>query len=64
MLLVQTLLNFLIGQTVVTMSIILFLEDLVGVTHQTAVLVLQFGDGFSNIFLSCFWIFYGNISFS
>ena len=54
MLLVQTLLNFLIpsgsGQTVVTMPIMAPLSDIVGVTRQTAVLALQFGDGFSNIF--------------
>lgn len=54
MLVVQTLLNFLIpsgsGQTVVTMPIMAPLSDLVGVTRQTAVLALQFGDGFSNIF--------------
>ncbi|MDW5299332.1 MAG: AbgT family transporter [Sedimentibacter sp.] len=54
MLVVQTLLNFLIpsgsGQTVVTMPIMAPLSDLVGVTRQTAILALQFGDGFSNIF--------------
>lgn len=54
MLIVQTLMNFLIpsgsGQTVVTMPIMAPLADLVGVTRQTAVLALQYGDGFSNIF--------------
>lgn len=54
MLAVQTILNFLIpsgsGQTVVTMPIMAPLSDLVGVTRQTAVLALQYGDGFSNIF--------------
>ncbi len=54
MLIVQTMLNFLIpsgsGQTVVTMPIMAPLADLVGVTRQTAVLALQYGDGFSNIF--------------
>lgn len=54
MLVVQTVLNFLIpsgsGQTVVTMPIMAPLADLVGVTRQTAVLALQYGDGFSNIF--------------
>ena len=54
MVIVQTLLNFLIpsgsGQTVVTMPIMAPLADLVGVTRQTAVLALQYGDGFSNIF--------------
>lgn len=54
MLIVQTIMNFLIpsgsGQTVVTMPIMAPLSDLVGVTRQTAVLALQYGDGFSNIF--------------
>ena len=54
MLIVQTIMNFLIpsgsGQTVVTMPIMAPLADLVGVTRQTAVLALQYGDGFSNIF--------------
>ena len=54
MLIVQTIMNFLIpsgsGQTVVTMHIMAPLADLVGVTRQTAVLALQYGDGFSNIF--------------
>lgn len=54
MLIVQTMLNFLIpsgsGQAVVTMPIMAPLADLVGVTRQTAVLGLQYGDGFSNIF--------------
>lgn len=54
MLIVQTIMNFLIpsgsGQAVVTMPIMAPLADLVGVTRQTAVLALQYGDGFSNIF--------------
>jgi len=54
MLIVQTIMNFFIpsgsGQTVVTMPIMAPLADLVGVTRQTAVLALQYGDGFSNIF--------------
>ena len=54
MVIVQTIMNFLIpsgsGQTVVTMPIMAPLADLVGVTRQTAVLALQYGDGFSNIF--------------
>mgnify|MGYP005875497551 CR=1 FL=1 len=33
-----------------TMPIMAPLSDLVGVTRQTAVLALQYGDGFSNIF--------------
>lgn len=53
MLIVQTLLNFLVnsesGQTVVSMPIMAPLADVVGVTRQTAILALQFGDGFSNI---------------
>jgi len=53
MLIVQTLLNFLIpsgsGQTVVSMPIMAPLSDMVGVTRQTALLAMQFGDGFSNI---------------
>lgn len=53
MLLVQTLLNFLVnsgsGQTVVSMPIMAPLADVVGVTRQTAILALQFGDGFSNL---------------
>ena len=53
MLIVQTALNFLIpsgsGQTVVSMPIMAPLADMVGVTRQTAVLALQFGDGFTNI---------------
>lgn len=54
MLIVQTIMNFLIpsgsGQAVVTMPIMAPLADLLGVTRQTAVLALQYGDGFSNIF--------------
>lgn len=54
MLVVQTMMNFLIpsgsGQTVVTMPIMAPLAELVGVTRQTTVLGLQYGDGFSNIF--------------
>lgn len=53
MLLVQTMLNFLVnsgsGQTVVSMPIMAPLADVVGVTRQTAILALQFGDGFSNL---------------
>ena len=54
MLIVQTIMNFFIpsgsGQTVVTMPIMAPLADLVGVTRHKAVLALQYGDGFSNIF--------------
>ncbi|QZY57570.1 TIGR00366 family protein [Crassaminicella profunda] len=54
MLVVQTLFNFLMpsgsGQTLITMPIMAPLADIVGVTRQTAVLALQIGDGFSNVF--------------
>lgn len=54
MLVVQTLFNFLVpsgsGQTLITMPIMAPLADIVGVTRQTAVLALQYGDGLSNIF--------------
>lgn len=54
MLITQMLLNFLIpsgsGQTVASMPIMFPLADLTGVSRQTAILALQFGDGFSNIF--------------
>ncbi len=54
MLVVQSLFNFLVpsgsGQTLITMPIMAPLADLVGVTRQTAVLALQYGDGISNIF--------------
>lgn len=54
MLIVQSLFNFLVpsgsGQTLITMPIMAPLADLVGVTRQTAVLALQYGDGISNIF--------------
>ncbi len=54
MLVVQSLFNFLVpsgsGQALITMPIMAPLADLVGVTRQTAVLALQFGDGISNIF--------------
>lgn len=54
MLIVQSLFNFLVpsgsGQTLITMPIMAPLADIVGVTRQTAVLALQFGDGISNIF--------------
>lgn len=54
MLVVQSLFNFLVpsgsGQTLITMPIMAPLADIVGITRQTAVLALQFGDGVSNIF--------------
>ena len=39
------------GQTVVAMPIMAPLADVVGVTRQMAVLTLQYGDGFTNLFL-------------
>ena len=39
------------GQTVVAMPIMAPLADAVGVTRQMAVLTLQYGDGFTNLFL-------------
>ncbi len=54
MMVLQTLVNFLIpsgsGQTVVMMPIMAPLADMIGVTRQSALLALQFGDGFSNVF--------------
>ncbi|MDK2784747.1 MAG: hypothetical protein PWQ41_835 [Bacillota bacterium] len=51
---VQCLLDFVVpsgsGQAAVSMPIMAPLADLVGVTRQTAVLALQFGDGISNIY--------------
>lgn len=53
MLITQGLLNFLIpsgsGQTLVSMPIMFPIADLTGVTRQTAILALQFGDGLTNI---------------
>ena len=54
MLIVQSLFNFLVpsgsGQALITMPIMSPLADIVGITKQTAVLALQYGDGISNIF--------------
>lgn len=51
---VQCILDFVVpsgsGQAAVSMPIMAPLADLVGVTRQTAVLALQFGDGISNIY--------------
>ena len=48
------LINFVInsgsGQTAVMMPIMAPLSDVVGVTRQMAVLTLQYGDGFTNLF--------------
>lgn len=53
MLLFQTLLNFLIpsgsGQAAVSMPIMAPIADLIGMNRQIAVLIFQFGDGFSNL---------------
>ncbi|GHS94020.1 hypothetical protein AGMMS50276_05770 [Synergistales bacterium] len=53
MLVFQTLLNFLIpsgsGQAAVSMPIITPIADLIGMNRQIAVLIFQFGDGFSNL---------------
>jgi len=54
MMVTQSIIEFFIssgsGQTVATMPIMAPLADIVGVTRQTAVLALQFGDGLTNIF--------------
>lgn len=53
MLVFQTLLNLLIpsgsGQAAVSMPIITPVADLIGMNRQIAVLIFQFGDGFSNL---------------
>lgn len=53
MLIFQTFLNFLIpsgsGQAAVSMPIITPIADLIGMQRQIAVLIFQFGDGFSNL---------------
>lgn len=53
MLIFQTFLNFLIpsgsGQAAVSMPIITPIADLIGMNRQIAVLIFQFGDGFSNL---------------
>ena len=54
MLVTQSIIEFFIssgsGQAVATMPIMAPVADLIGVTRQTAVLALQFGDGLTNIF--------------
>jgi len=54
MMVAQTILEFFIssgsGQAVATMPIMAPLADIIGVTRQTAVMALQFGDGLTNIF--------------
>ena len=53
MLIFQTFLNFLItsgsGQAAVSMPIMTPIADLIGMNRQIAVLIFQFGDGFSNL---------------
>lgn len=53
MLVFQTLLNFLIpsgsGQAAVSMPIMTPIADIIGMNRQIAVLIFQFGDGFSNL---------------
>jgi len=53
MLIFQTLLNLLIpsgsGQAAVAMPIMTPIADLIGMNRQIAVLIFQFGDGFSNL---------------
>lgn len=53
MLLFQTFLNFLIpsgsGQAAVSMPIMTPIADIIGMNRQIAVLIFQFGDGFSNM---------------
>lgn len=53
MLVFQTLLNLLIpsgsGQATVSMPIMTPIADLIGMNRQIAVLIFQFGDGFSNL---------------
>lgn len=53
MLLFQTVLNFLVpsgsGQAAVSMPIMSPIADLIGMNRQIAVLIFQFGDGFSNL---------------
>ncbi|MGI6507762.1 MAG: YfcC family protein [Saccharofermentanales bacterium] len=54
MMVAQTIIEFFIssgsGQAVATMPIMAPLADVIGVTRQTAVMALQFGDGLVNIF--------------
>lgn len=54
MVLVQSMINFVVpsgsGQALLTMPILTPIADITGITRQTAVLALQFGDGLSNIF--------------
>lgn len=53
MLILQTVLNFFIpsgsGQAATTMPIMTPIADLIGMNRQIAVLIFQFGDGYSNL---------------
>ncbi len=53
MLVMQNIINFLIpsasGQAAATMPIMVPIADLIGIKRQIAVLIFQFGDGYSNI---------------
>ncbi len=55
MLIVQTMINFFVpsgsGQAALTMPVMSPLSDLLGISRQTAVLIFQFGDGFTNLII-------------
>jgi uncharacterized ion transporter superfamily protein YfcC len=55
MLAVQTCINFFVpsgsGQAALTMPIMAPLSDLLGITRQTAVLIFQFGNSFSDLMI-------------
>jgi uncharacterized ion transporter superfamily protein YfcC len=55
MLVVQTMINFFVpsgsGQAALTMPVMSPLSDLLGISRQTAVLIFQFGDGFTNLII-------------
>lgn len=61
MLVFQTLLNFLIpsgsGQAAVSMPIMTPIADLIDMNRQIAVLIFQFGDGFSNMLWPTSFVF-------
>lgn len=54
MLIIQNIINFFItgssSQATITMPIMASVSDIIGISRQTAVLVYQFGDGFSDLF--------------
>lgn len=53
MLVIHTIINFFItsgnGQAVVTMPVMLPVADIIGMSPETAILALNYGDGFTNI---------------